>query len=116
MHQETRFLFLNFHGTNGVSARLRFEWALSGRFTPTGKCHTHTGRQDLIIMNDPVHHDNPETSATYPAVAAELDPKIQAAIGRAVKAHYDDLVNAPIPDRLLALLAELEAKEQGHGG
>lgn len=41
-----------------------------------------------------------------------LDPRIQEAIGRSLKAHYDDLVKAPIPDRLLVLLAELEAKER----
>lgn len=43
-----------------------------------------------------------------------LDPRIQEAIGRSLKAHYDDLVREPIPDRLLVLLAELEAKERGH--
>lgn len=43
-----------------------------------------------------------------------LDPKIQDAIGRGLKAHFDDLVSAPIPDRFLALLAELEAKEQSN--
>jgi hypothetical protein len=41
-----------------------------------------------------------------------LDPKIQDLIGRSLKAHYDDLINAPIPDKFLSLLAELEAKEQ----
>lgn len=49
------------------------------------------------------------------AVEATLDPKIQEALGRSLKAHYDDLVKAPIPDRFLVLLAELEAKEQHHG-
>jgi hypothetical protein len=44
----------------------------------------------------------------------ELDPKIQAALGRAIQAHYDDMITAAIPDRFLALLAELEAKEQRH--
>jgi hypothetical protein len=44
-----------------------------------------------------------------------LDPRIQEAIGKSLKAHYDDLVNAPIPDRLLVLLAELEAKERHDG-
>lgn len=43
-----------------------------------------------------------------------LDPRIQEAIGRSLKAHYDDLVREPIPDRLMVLLAELEAKERGH--
>lgn len=46
---------------------------------------------------------------------AELDPQVQEALGRALKAHYEDLVSAPVPDRLLVLLAELEAKEQGLG-
>lgn len=49
-------------------------------------------------------------------IVVELDPKIQLALGRALKAHYDDLITAPIPDRFLVLLAELEAKEQDHGG
>ncbi|MCA0317492.1 MAG: hypothetical protein LCH88_05410 [Proteobacteria bacterium] len=41
-----------------------------------------------------------------------LDSRIQDAIGKSLKAHYDDLISAPIPDRLLVLLAELEAKER----
>jgi Anti-sigma factor NepR len=44
-------------------------------------------------------------------ITPALDQKVQDAIGRSLKAHYDDLVHAPVPDRLLALLAELEAKE-----
>lgn len=44
-----------------------------------------------------------------------LDPRIQEAIGKSLKAHYDDLIKAPIPDRLLVLLAELEAKERRNG-
>ena len=44
-----------------------------------------------------------------------LDARVQDAIGRSLKAHYDDLISAPIPDKFLMLLAELEAKEQQHG-
>lgn len=44
-----------------------------------------------------------------------LDPRIQEAIGKSLKAHYDDLVKAPLPDRFLVLLAELEAKERHNG-
>ncbi len=40
---------------------------------------------------------------------------IAATIGQALQAHYDDLVAAPMPDRFLALLAELEAKERSRG-
>ena len=46
----------------------------------------------------------------------ELDARIQDALGRALKAHYDDLVSAPIPERFLVLLAELEARERKHDG
>jgi Anti-sigma factor NepR len=67
-------------------------------------------------MNDPAKDNDPDAEGNGSGAAAELDPKIQEALGRALKAHYDDLVSAPIPDRLLVLLAELEAKEQGHGG
>jgi hypothetical protein len=45
-----------------------------------------------------------------------LDRRIQDAIGRSLRAHYDDLIKAPVPDRFLVLLAELEAMEQQHGG
>lgn len=54
-------------------------------------------------------HDKDEDG---PPVA--LDPRIQEAIGRSLKAHYDDLVKEPVPDRLLVLLAQLEAKERSH--
>ena len=40
-----------------------------------------------------------------------LDPKVQESIGRSLKAHYDDIVNAPVPDKFLVLLAQLEATE-----
>jgi hypothetical protein len=67
------------------------------------------------MTNDPTSGNSPDADDTGVAATAELDPKIQEALGRALKAHYDDLVSAPIPDRLLVLLAELEAKEQGNG-
>ena len=43
---------------------------------------------------------------------APLDTKVLDAIGRALKAHYDDLVKAPLPDRFLDLLADLEEEER----
>ncbi len=43
---------------------------------------------------------------------AALDPKVLDTIGRALKAHYDDLVHAPLPQKFLALLARLEEQEQ----
>jgi hypothetical protein len=66
-----------------------------------------------------MHPDSkqPENGMTHQAVAEvpELDAKIQVLLGRALQCHYDDLVSAPIPDRFLVLLAQLEAKERGNG-
>lgn len=42
----------------------------------------------------------------------ELDPHIQEIIGKALRAHYDDILKTPIPDTMLVLLAELEARER----
>ena len=41
-----------------------------------------------------------------------LDPRSQEAIGKALKAHYDDLVRAPVPDKFMELLDRLEARER----
>ena len=40
------------------------------------------------------------------------DTKVLDPIGRALKAHYDDLVKAPLPDRFLDLLSDLEEEER----
>lgn len=37
------------------------------------------------------------------------DPKAVEAIGRALEAHYADLIEAPLPDKFMELLARLEA-------
>lgn len=43
---------------------------------------------------------------------AALDQNVLDTIGRALKAHYDDLVHAPLPPKFLDLLAQLEEQEQ----
>jgi hypothetical protein len=43
---------------------------------------------------------------------ATLDPKALEAIGRALKAHYDDLIHTPLPDKFVELLDRLEVEEQ----
>lgn len=63
------------------------------------------------IMNL-MNADPPEAARAEPEDEAVLDPRVQESIGRSLKAHYDDLVNAPIPDRFLVLLAQLEATER----
>jgi hypothetical protein len=39
---------------------------------------------------------------------AAPDPKAVEAIGRALAAHYADLVQAPLPDKFMQLLTRLE--------
>lgn len=47
---------------------------------------------------------------------AQLDDRVVETIGRALRAHYDDLVDAPLPDRFFELLAELERRERDTAG
>ena len=56
--------------------------------------------------------DPPEAARAEPDDEMALDPRAQESIGRALKAHYDELVNAPVPDRFLVLLAQLEDTER----
>ncbi|WP_332696342.1 NepR family anti-sigma factor [Bosea sp. (in: a-proteobacteria)] len=62
----------------------------------------------MHIMNS----DLPERDEVDTDFETLLDPKVQESIGRSLKAHYDDLINAPIPDKFLVLLAQLEASER----
>lgn len=62
---------------------------------------------------------NPWVEQDRACAEPEIDNRIQELIGRSLKAHYDDIVASPMPDRFLVLLSELEAKEQqlaGKGG
>jgi hypothetical protein len=44
--------------------------------------------------------------------ARGLDPRSLEAIGRSLKAHYEDLVRAPVPGKFLEMLDRLESTEQ----
>lgn len=48
--------------------------------------------------------------------AARLGGEVENAIGRRLKAMYDDVLNEPVPDRFLELLAKLDRKEPPEGG
>ena len=43
---------------------------------------------------------------------AGLDQKVLDAIGKALKAHYDALVDAPVPKKIGDLLDQLEKEER----
>jgi anti-sigma factor ChrR (cupin superfamily) len=64
----------------------------------------------MMQNSDPPSHsiDDDDIAGEVP----ELDAKIQAILGMALQTHFEDLVQAPIPDRFLVLLAQLEAKEK----
>ena len=61
-----------------------------------GKASSDEENDDMNITADP---------------GPAIDPAIQAAIGNALRAYCDDIVRAPIPDKFLLLLAQLEASE-----
>jgi len=41
-----------------------------------------------------------------------LDAKLDALIGAKLRSYYDELMAEPVPNRILDLLAELDAKER----
>lgn len=45
-------------------------------------------------------------------VDAALDARTQEKLGNIFRSYCDDLINEPVPDTFLVLLAKLEAKEQ----
>lgn len=42
------------------------------------------------------------------AAGPMMDSRIQHEIGKHLRAHYDDLVNEPVPDKFMELLEKLE--------
>jgi anti-sigma factor NepR-like protein len=52
------------------------------------------------------------TNKTEAPDAAALDPKALQAIGRAIRAHFADLVQTPLPDKFADLLSRLEVEER----
>jgi hypothetical protein len=84
----------------------------------------YTKSRDRLMASNELHDHDGEgrhagaakqsTAAGKPRVGAArgLDSRSQEAIGRALRAHYDDLVRAPVPDKFMELLDRLEATEQ----
>ena len=54
-----------------------------------------------------------EKPGPAPDLPAEAGTEAVQAIGRALEAHYADLVQAPLPDKFLQLLARLEDDKSG---
>ena len=45
-----------------------------------------------------------------------IQVQVQDHIGRQLRAVYDDVLNQPVPDRLLELLEELDREKKGREG
>ena len=78
---------------------------------------TFEDREELIGGHEMTKSKSVESATSNPAEeatlnGAALDQKVLDTIGRALKAHYDDLVHAPLPQKFLDLLAQLEKLEQ----
>ncbi len=56
--------------------------------------------------------DSAAEGPTARATPSGLDPQIQEFVARSLQAHYESIVQAPVPDRFLTLLAQLEVQEQ----
>ncbi|MFH6783545.1 MULTISPECIES: NepR family anti-sigma factor [Methylobacterium] len=64
-------------------------------------------RDDEIDTDAPA---GPEPrSRGRPDARGELDAGTRRRLGRALRAHYADLLSAPVPERFAALIAGLEA-------
>jgi hypothetical protein len=70
-----------------------------------------------MAKNDEDHRQNKAdmTGAVQKSARKASDPTVQAAIGRKLRALYDEVANEPVPDRfseLLKRLADQETPEQ----
>ena len=50
----------------------------------------------------------PTEHAAPPGAGPQIDSRIQHEIGKHLRAHYDDLVSEPVPDKFMELLEQLE--------
>ena len=57
----------------------------------------------------------PNETGEKAATATETDLQIQEFVARSLQAHYESIVQAPVPDRFLMLLAQLEDQERKAG-
>jgi hypothetical protein len=63
-----------------------------------------------MVRND---HNDTHKGPTGTSIAVHgLDARSLEKIGGALKAHYEDLVRTPVPDKFLELLDRLQAKER----
>lgn len=52
-----------------------------------------------------------DKGSAKPDEAIRLDPQLDAMIGSKLRSYYDSLLSEPVPDRIVELLMQLDAKE-----
>ncbi|MGJ0507958.1 MAG: NepR family anti-sigma factor [Methylocystis sp.] len=62
--------------------------------------------------NGDMRPDDGHADAIDGADGVFLEPHIQEQLGRVLRSFCDDLVQQPIPDKFVVLLAQLEAKQR----
>lgn len=82
----------------------------------TGK--TEARRADAARHESSARHESAARHESHAGDTEEvveeiaIDPRIDKLIGQSLLDHYADIVAAPLPDAILVLLAQLEAKEK----
>ena len=69
------------------------------------------------LMEDPkTKDDTVQTTQAQRPADQNADTGIQSAIGKRLKAYYDDVASEPVPDRFLSLLDALDRAESASKG
>lgn len=84
-----------------------------------GGARPHSVNRDRLMTKNPPHE--PHDAKQYGDVdlhdddfdkGPEVSPIVVEAIGKALQSHYRAIAELPLPDQLVVLLAELEARER----
>ena len=66
---------------------------------------------ELVGAGTMAEDENLQALQTGDAGGAKVDAEVQDCIGDRLRESYEDLLDAPLPERLTSLLAELKRKE-----
>jgi len=68
-----------------------------------------SGRKKGLVTQQ----SNDDDPAGKSAHVGRMEPELQDHIGRQLRAVYDQILDEPVPDRFLKLLADLQDKQSG---
>ena len=70
------------------------------------------GQKSGVQVAAPSANQPTDESLLDDELGEQVSPLVVDAVGQALQAHFRAIADMPLPDRLLVLLAELEASEQ----